>query len=178
MGKNVCKSLFDCHVVRACEIKYTPSGVAIGNFSIAVNDSFKKNGEWVDEASFFECVAYGKTAETLKNYVTSGQRMFFEMRPKQERWVDKEGKKRSRVVFIVEDFSFGEKPRGAQQPQGQNVPQPQYQQQQQNYNAQQFQQPPAQQFQPQTPPPQYEQQFQQGAPGDYSGNPPNGYQIF
>ena len=78
---------------------------------------------------FFECVAYGKKAETLKSYVTSGQRMFFNMRPKQERWVDKEGKKRSRVVFIVDDFSFGEKPRGVQQ--GQNVPQ---QYQQQSYN--------------------------------------------
>ena len=114
MGRNVCVCCFDCHVVRACEIKYTSSGVAIGNFSVAVNDTFKKNNGWVDEASFFECVAYGKTAETLKNYVVSGQRMYFNMRPKQERWKDKEGKSRSRVVFVVEDFSFGEKPRGAQ----------------------------------------------------------------
>lgn len=111
---NVYGCFFDCHVVRACEIEYTTEGLAIGKFSIVVNDSVKKNGEWIESSSFFECVAYGKKAETLKSYVTSGQRMFFSMRPKQERWVDKEGKKRSRVVFIVDDFSFGEKPRGAQ----------------------------------------------------------------
>lgn len=134
---NLYGTFFDCHVVRACEVKYTTEGVAIGNFSIAVNDSVKKNGEWIEDSSFFECVAYGKKAETLKAYVTSGQRMFFYMRPKQERWVDKEGKKRSRVVFIVDDFSFGEKPRGAQQ--GQNVPQ-EYQQQNYNPAPQQYQQ--------------------------------------
>lgn len=111
---NVFECVGDCHIVRACKIKYTTSGVAIGNFSIAVNDSFKKDGQWVDEASFFECIAYGKTAETLKNYVVSGQRMFFVLRPKQERWTDKEGNKHSRIVFVVENFSFGEKPRGSQ----------------------------------------------------------------
>ena len=138
---NICNCFFDCHVVRACDIKYTTSGVAIGNFSVAVNDSVKKDGQWVEEASFFECVAYGKTAETLKNYVVSGQRMFFNMRPKQERWVDKEGKKRSRVVFVVEDFSFGEKPRGSQQTHGQAMSQP--------YQSQQpYSPPPVNQFEP------------------------------
>ena len=126
---NVYGCFFDCHVVRACEIKYTTEGLAIGNFSIAVNESVKRNGEWVEESSFFECVCYGKIAETLKTYVTSGQRMFFIMRPKQERWTDKEGKKRSRVVFIVNDFSFGEKPRGAQP----NPPMQNEQQQVNNY---------------------------------------------
>ena len=155
---NVYGTFFDCHVVRACEVKYTTEGVAIGNFSIAVNDSVKKNGEWIEDSSFFECVAYGKKAETLKAYVTSGQRMFFYMRPKQERWVDKEGKKRSRVVFIVDDFSFGEKPRGAQQ--GQNVPQ---QYQQQNYN-------PA--------PHQYQQQSYESAPQSQSQQNYGAEQIF
>lgn len=157
---NVYGCFFDCHVVRACELKYTTEGLAIGNFSIAVNDSAKKSGEWVEETSFFECVAYGKMAETLKNYVTSGQRMFFSMRPKQERWIDKEGKKRSRVVFIVSDFSFGEKPRGAQQQQGQNTSR--NQQYQQNYN-----QAPQQQYQ-QEP---VEEQFD-------GGNPDDDYTIF
>lgn len=156
--RNIFGTFFDCHVVRACEIKYTTDGVVIGNFSIAVNDSVKKNGEWIESSSFFECVAYGKKAETLKSYVTSGQRMFFYMRPKQERWIDKEGKKRSRVVFIVDDFSFGEKPRGAQQ--GQNVPQ---QYQQQNYN-------PA--------PQQYQQQSYESAPQSQSQQDYGAEQIF
>lgn len=137
MSKNIYACFFDCHVVRACETKYTTDGLAIGNFSIAVNDSLKRNGEWVEETSFFECVAYGKMAETLKNYVTSGQRMYFDMKPKQERWIDKEGKKRSRVVFIVKDFSFGEKPRGAQPPQMQNMPQQDIRQQQTQFAQQQ-----------------------------------------
>lgn len=164
---NICSCFFDCHVVRACDIKYTTSGVAIGNFSVAVNDSVKKDGQWVEEASFFECIAYGKTAETLKNYVVSGQRMFFNMRPKQERWVDKEGKKRSRVVFVVEDFSFGEKPRGSQQIQGQAMPQPYQPQQTQGQAMSQ----PCQPQQPYSPPPgnQFEPPFEA---------PSNDYSIF
>lgn len=111
---NVYGCFFDCHVVRACEIKYTNDGLAIGSFSIAVNDSVKRNGQWVDEPNFFECLAFGKVAETLKTNVVSGQRMFFQMKPKQERWKDNEtGKTRSRVVFRVESFSFGERPKGA-----------------------------------------------------------------
>ena len=156
---NIYGAFFDCHVVRACEVKYTTEGGAIGNFSIAVNDSVKKDGEWIENSSFFECVAYGKKAETLKSYVTSGQRMFFYMRPKQERWIDKEGKKRSRVVFIVDDFSFGEKPRGAQQ--GQNVPQ---QYQQQNYNP--------------APQQQYQQQSYKSAPQSQSQQNYGAEQIF
>ena len=156
---NIYGTFFDCHVVSACEVKYTTEDVAIGNFSIAVNDYVKKNGEWIEDSSFFECVAYGKKAETLKSYVTSGQRMFFYMRPKQERWIDKEGKRRSRVVFIVDDFSFGEKPRGAQQ--GQNVPQ---QYQQQNYNP--------------APQQQYQQQSYKSAPQTQSQQNYGAEQIF
>lgn len=162
---NICTCLFDCHVVRACDIKYTTSGVAIGNFSVAVNDSVKKDGQWVEEASFFECVAYGKTAETLKNYVVSGQRMFFDMQPKQERWVDKEGKKRSRVVFVVKNFSFGEKPRGAQQTQGQAMSQPYQPQPAQGQPASQ----PYQPQQPYSPPPVNQLEPPSEAPtNDYS----------
>ena len=156
---NIYGTFFDCHVVRACEVKYTTEGVAIGNFSIAVNDSVKKNGEWIEDSSFFECVAYGKKAETLKSYVTSGQRMFFYMRPKQERWIDKEGNKRSRVVFIVDDFSFGEKPRGAQQ--GQNMPQ---QYKKQNYNP--------------APQKQYQQKSYKSAPQTQSQQNYGAEQIF
>ena len=85
--------------------------------------------------------------------------MFFQMRPKQETWIDKEGKKRSRVVFIVDDFSFGEKPRGAQQ--GQNVPQ---QYQQQNYNP--------------APQQQYQQQSYKSAPQSQSQQNYGAEQIF
>ncbi len=54
------------------EIKYTNSGAAIGNLSIAVNRSRKQDDQRVDEASFFDVKIYGKTAESLRPYLTKG----------------------------------------------------------------------------------------------------------
>lgn len=87
------------------ELRYTSGGMAIGNISIAVNRSVKQNEQWVDEASFFECSIFGKTAENLKQYLTKGQQVAIEGSLKQDRW-QKDGQKFSKVTIAVSSIQL------------------------------------------------------------------------
>lgn len=97
------------------ELRYSQSGKAMLQFSIAVN----RNKE---EADFFECMAFEKTAETISNYVKKGQRILIDGRLRQGRWKDQQtGENRTMVEIVVNRFDFIESAEGAgqQQPQAQ-----------------------------------------------------------
>lgn len=102
------KCLLIGNLCRDVEIRLTPAGLAVGEFSIAVNRTWKEeDGTKHDECSFFNCVAFGKRAETLAEYVKKGHSILLETRAKQEVWEDKKtGDKRQAVKFIVESFTF------------------------------------------------------------------------
>lgn len=93
-------------LVRDVELRYTQSGTVIGGFSLAVGYSYKQGDERKEETSFFNCTAFGKTAENLAQYVKKGHRVGIEGRLKQETWETSEGKKQSAVKIIVERFHF------------------------------------------------------------------------
>ena len=73
----------------------------VTNFSLAVDNPFKK-----DDASFFEIVAFGKTAELLNNYCGKGSKILIEGNLKQDRFTDKEGNNRSVVRVIANRIEF------------------------------------------------------------------------
>lgn len=77
------------------------SGTARANVSIAVNRSIKKDGQWIDDTSFFDITIWGKTAENLKPYLTKGKQIAVSGYLKQDRW-EKDGKKNSRVYIVAE----------------------------------------------------------------------------
>ena len=87
------------------EIKYTNSGAAIGNLSIAVNRSRKQDDQWIDEASFFDVKIYGKMAESLRPYLTKGKQIAVEGFLKQERW-QKDVQNFSRVIVGAENVQL------------------------------------------------------------------------
>lgn len=57
-------------LTRDCDLKYTGNGNAVASFSLAVNRSFKREGE--PDADFINCVVWNKTAEALANYTRKG----------------------------------------------------------------------------------------------------------
>lgn len=57
-------------LTKDCDLKYTGNGNAVASFSLAVNRSFKRDGE--PEADFINCVVWNKTAEALANYTVKG----------------------------------------------------------------------------------------------------------
>ena len=93
-------------LVRDIELKYTNSQtpVAVANFTLAVNRRFKRDGE--PDADFFDCVAFGRTAETMGKFLSKGRQIALTGRLQARTWEDKEGKKRKVVEVIVESFDF------------------------------------------------------------------------
>jgi single-strand DNA-binding protein len=88
-------------LTRDCEITYIPSGTAVCKFSIANNQSKKKDDQWIDEAHFFDVVIWSKMAESLSKYLLKGKQIALEGRLAQDRWMDADGKSRSRVHIVA-----------------------------------------------------------------------------
>ena len=88
-------------LTRDVELSYTAGGVALGKFSLAVQEDFKnKQGE--REVNFIDCVAWRQSAEFMDKYTQKGNRVMVAGRLKQDRWEDKEGKKRSKLSVVVD----------------------------------------------------------------------------
>jgi single-strand DNA-binding protein len=90
-------------LTRDAELKYANSGTAICNFSLASNRSVKKDGKYEDEANFFDCTLFGKSAENLCKYLVKGQQVSISGELRQERW-EKDGEKKSRVSIIANNI--------------------------------------------------------------------------
>lgn len=79
----------------------TPSGLIVGQLSIASNRNVKKGDEWKEEASFFPITIFGKMAEGLKPYLTKGRDVTVEGHIEQARW-EKDGKQYQKINLIAD----------------------------------------------------------------------------
>ena len=92
-------------LTRDAALKHTAGGMAIAEFSIAVNRQEKHGETWVDEPSFFDMAIFGKRAEGLAPYLLKGQQVAVNGELKQDRW-EKDGQKNSKVAFQVNDLQL------------------------------------------------------------------------
>jgi single-strand DNA-binding protein len=83
-------------LTRNAELKYTPGGMAISKISLAINRKYKKDDTWTDEVNFFDVTIWGKTAESLQQYLLKGKQIGVEGELRQSRW-EQDGKSRSKV---------------------------------------------------------------------------------
>lgn len=101
------KNIIAGNFTRDPELRQTQGGSSICNFSIANNESWTDgNGNKQEYVSYFECVAFGKTAETIQKYFSKGKPILIEAKAKQDRWQDDNAKNHSKIVFRVEKFHF------------------------------------------------------------------------
>lgn len=107
------------------DLTYLSTGNAKLTFSIAVNRSFQRNNEWVNEASYFDVVAWGKTAENLQRKIYKGLQCVISGSLKQDRWTDNNGQNRSKIYINLDSFVSYPVNNGQTAPQqiSQNVPQ-------------------------------------------------------
>ena len=85
-------------LTRDIELRFTASGTAIGNFSIATNRRIKKNDEWIDDVNYFDVQLWGKAAQGLQKYLIKGQQVAVSGELKQERW-EKDGQKHNKILI-------------------------------------------------------------------------------
>jgi len=83
-------------LTRDAELKYTSGGMAVCKFAIAVNKRRKQGEQWVDEANFFDIVLWGRSGETLNQYLVKGKQVAVEGELHQNRW-EQDGQSRSKV---------------------------------------------------------------------------------
>lgn len=90
------------NLTRDVEIRYIPSGMAVTDIGLAVNDRRKnQSGEWTEETTFVDVTLWGRTAEVAGEYLSKGSPILIEGRLKLESW-ETEGQKRSKLKVVGE----------------------------------------------------------------------------
>ena len=87
------------NLTRDPELRYIPSGTAVTDIGLAVNDRVKRNEEWVEETTFVDITLWGRQAEVASEYLTKGSPVLIEGRLKLDQW-EQEGQKRSKLKVV------------------------------------------------------------------------------
>ena len=94
------------NLTRDPELKYIPSGMAVTEIGLAVNDRRKSaSGEWIDETTFVDVTLWGRTAEVASEYLSKGSPVLIEGRLKLDTW-EKDGKKNSKLRVVGEKMQM------------------------------------------------------------------------
>ncbi len=106
MPKSINKVILVGNVGADPEVKYTPSGVPVGKFSIATNERFKnKSGEWQDRTEWHNIVAWQRLAEIVGEYVSKGSKVYIEGKLQTSSWEDRRsGEKKYRTEIVARDL--------------------------------------------------------------------------
>mgnify|MGYP003394674228 CR=1 FL=1 len=95
------------NTTRDTEVRFTQTGLAIARLSLAVNSKRKSGDTMVDEVLFVDCTAFGRTAETIGEYVKKGNLILIEGRLQFQTWEDKNtGARRSKHEVLIDRIQF------------------------------------------------------------------------
>ncbi|MBF51098.1 MAG: single-stranded DNA-binding protein [Dehalococcoidia bacterium] len=88
------------------ELRYTPDGNPVANFSIAVNRRRRVGDEYKDETEWFNIVCFSRTAENVNQYLTKGQKVYVEGRFQSSEYVGQDGNQRKSFEVIANEVTF------------------------------------------------------------------------
>ncbi len=89
------------------ELRYTPQGNAVCNFSVATNEKKRdKAGDLQDITTWFRVTLWGKQAENASKYLTKGSPVYIEGRLRVEEWTDRDGGQRYTLEVQASDMQF------------------------------------------------------------------------
>jgi single-strand DNA-binding protein len=103
-SRSVNKVILLGHLGKDAETKYTPSGTAVSNFTLATNRRWKdqQTGEWKEETDWHRCVLW--RSENLTNYLVKGKQLYIEGRLQTRSYDDKEGQKRYVTEVVCDEL--------------------------------------------------------------------------
>ena len=106
MSKTVNKVILLGNVGQEPVIRSAASGTGVANFTLATSSSFKdKDGKWQDQTEWHNLVAFGRTAEVVRDYVHKGTQIFVEGRIQTRSWDDKtSGEKKYKTEIVVNEL--------------------------------------------------------------------------
>ena len=88
------------------ELRYTPDGNPVANFSIAVNRRRKVGDEFKDETEWFNIVCFSRTAENVNQYLSKGQKVYVEGSFQSNEYVGQDGNQRKSFEVIANNVTF------------------------------------------------------------------------
>jgi single-strand DNA-binding protein len=88
------------------QIRYTPQGTAVCDFSIATSERRGGGADAQDITTWFKITVWGKQAETANQYLAKGRQVYIEGRLRQEEYTDREGLKRTSLTVTASDIQF------------------------------------------------------------------------
>ena len=96
------------NLTRDIELRYTPSGTAVGKVGLATNRIFSDpvTKEKKQEVMFIDITIFGRSAETANQYLKKGSQVLVEGRLAFNQWTDNMGQKRSKHEIIAEQVKF------------------------------------------------------------------------
>jgi single-strand DNA-binding protein len=104
------------------ELKYTPSGVALSSFRVAVNRPMAANAQGEREADFIDVVAWRQNAEFAANYLGKGRLVAIEGRLQVRSWVQPDGQRRKWTEVVCDNLKSLDRPRDQGQHGGMEAP--------------------------------------------------------
>jgi single-strand DNA-binding protein len=92
------------HLGKDAETKFTPSGTAVTNFTLATSRRWKdqQSGEWKEETEWHRVVMW--RSENVSSYLLKGKQVYIEGRLQTRSWEDKDGQKRYTTEVVVDDL--------------------------------------------------------------------------
>ena len=135
MARGINKAIIVGTLGQDPDVKYTASGSAVVNVSVATNESWKdkQTGEQVEKTEWHRIVMFNKLAEIAAQYLKKGSQVYFEGKIQTRKWQDQSGNDRYSTEIVANDMQMlGGRSQGA----GNSVPfepsaqQPRQQQQQ------------------------------------------------
>jgi single-strand DNA-binding protein len=96
------KAMIIGNLGRDPEMRYTPGGQAVTQFTVAVNRNYKdSSGEWKEDTEWFRVVAWGPLAERTAEYLRKGRKVYVEGRLQTRSWEGQDGQKRYTTELIA-----------------------------------------------------------------------------
>lgn len=124
MAGSLNKVILIGRLTRDPDMRFTPSGQPVSNFSVATDETYVgKDGQKVEKAEFHRIVAWGKQAEFCGNYLSKGRLVYVEGKLETRKWTDKDGAEKYTTEIKADNVqALDRKPEGQQQA----APQEQY----------------------------------------------------
>lgn len=114
-NKSLNKAMLIGHLGKDPELRYTSNGVAVANFSIATNETWKdQDGNMQERTEWHNIVMWAKLAEIAGEWLKKGQRVYLEGRIQTRSYDDKNGVKRYTTEVVANDMIMLGGGRGAE----------------------------------------------------------------